>query len=63
MNLDLVSPTYSNHHDHIEWFAEFLHECYLMRDDEDPCTVEEIKYFATHEYMCKEDLWRAAYTP
>ena len=63
MNLELVSPTYSDKIDHIEWFAEFLNACYLMRDDEDPCTVEDIDYFATHEYFCSEDMWRSAYTP
>jgi len=62
-NLSLVSPTYSTEHSHIEWFAEFLNACYLMRDDEVPCTVEEIEIFATHEYFCVEDIWREEYTP
>ena len=50
MDLQMVSPTYSNHDEHIEWFAEFLNKCYLMRDDDRPCTVEDIEVLATHEY-------------
>lgn len=40
MDLDLVSPTYEMYDERIEWFAEFLNACYLMRDDERPCDVE-----------------------
>lgn len=63
MDLTMVSPTYSGHLEHIEWFAEFLNACYLRRDDDSPCTVEDIEILATHEYQCIESHWTDTYTP
>jgi methionyl-tRNA synthetase len=62
LDLDLVSFTTTHSSKNIEWFAEFLHGCHMLENDEEfPCRVDDIKFFSVHNYSCEEKQFKKKY--
>jgi hypothetical protein len=58
LGLDQVSFTVSVGQSRIDYMAEFLHKCYLQKDNAtDPCDITKIKKWSVHNYNCKYDNW------
>jgi len=60
--LELISPTLNAKSGAVEWFSDFLKECYDLRNDGNhPCNINLIKKFAVHTYDCRQSTWETYY--
>jgi len=58
LGLELISFTVSIGASKTDYLADFIHQCYLLRNDALlPCTLSKIKKWSLHNYNCKYDNW------